>query len=89
MKSELVITIKNEVGLHARPAALFVKTAAQYKDTRVEVLKDGQPRDAKSLIQVLAMGAGKGTILTLRAEGPHADDALTALAKLAESDFGE
>lgn len=88
MKSELVITIKNEVGLHARPAALFVKTAAQYKDTRVEVLKDGQPRDAKSLIQVLAMGAGKGTILTLR-EGPHADDALTALAKLAESDFGE
>src|SRR2546423_13590626 len=73
--TERQLTITNKVGLHARPAALFVQTAARFKDTRVEVVKDGMVRDAKSILSVLTLGVGQGTTITVRAEGPQADAA--------------
>jgi len=86
---ERPLTITNKVGLHARPAALFVQTAARFKDTRVEVLKDGVPRDAKSILNVLALGVTQGTTIVVRAEGPHAGDAIAALSDLVDRDFNE
>jgi phosphocarrier protein HPr len=79
----------NKVGLHARPAALFVQTAARFKDTRVEVVKNGTARDAKSILSVLTLGVGQGTEITVRAEGPQAEAAVAALADLVERDFDE
>ncbi len=86
---ERPLTITNKVGLHARPAALFVQTAARFKDTRVEVLKDGVPRDAKSILSVLSLGVTQGTTIVVRAEGPHAGDAIAALSDLVDRDFNE
>jgi len=87
--TELPLTITNKVGLHARPAALFVQTAARFKDTRVEVVKDGMVRDAKSILSVLTLGVSQGTTITVRAEGPQADAAVAALSDLVRRDFDE
>jgi phosphocarrier protein HPr len=86
---ERQLTITNKVGLHARPAALFVQTAARFKDTRVEVVKDGAVRDAKSILSVLTLGVSQGTTITVRAEGPQAEAAVAALSDLVDRDFGE
>ena len=87
---ERPLTITNKVGLHARPAALFVQTAARFKDTRIEVLKkDGVPKDAKSILNVLSLGVTQGTTIVVRAEGPHAVDAIAALSDLVDRDFNE
>src|SRR2546422_1031329 len=87
--AERRLTITNKVGLHARPAALFVQTAARFKDTRVEVVKDGLVRDAKSILGVLTLGVSQGTTITVRAEGPQADAAVAALTDLVSRDFDE
>lgn len=87
--AERQLTIMNKVGLHARPAALFVQTAARFKDTRVEVLKDGAARDAKSILSVLTLGVSQGTTITVRAEGPQAEAAIDALTELVGRDFNE
>jgi phosphocarrier protein len=87
--TERPLTITNKVGLHARPAALFVQTAARFKDTKIEVIKGGIVRDAKSMLGVLTLGVSQGTTITVRAEGPHADEAIAALSDLVDRDFGE
>ncbi|TMD21600.1 MAG: HPr family phosphocarrier protein [Chloroflexi bacterium] len=87
--TEQRLTITNKVGLHARPAALFVQTAARFKDTRVEVVKDDMVRDAKSILSVLTLGVGQGATITVRAEGPQADAAVAALTDLVSRDFDE
>ena len=87
--AERRLTITNKVGLHARPAALFVQTAARFKDTRVEVVKGGMVRDAKSILGVLTLGVSQGTTITVRAEGPQADAAVAALTDLVSRDFDE
>src|SRR5438132_14191208 len=87
--TERPLTITNKVGLHARPAALFVQTAARFKDTRVEVVKDGAVRDAKSILSVLTLGVSQGTTITVRAEGPQAEAAEAALTDLVHRDCGE
>ncbi len=85
---ELNITIHNKVGLHARPAALFVKTAKSFK-SKIIVGKDDRVADAKSILNVLTLGAGQGANVTLRAEGEDEADAIEALRNLIESNFGE
>ncbi len=87
--TERPLTITNKVGLHARPAALFVQTAARFKDTRIEIVKDGTVRDAKSMLGVLTLGVSQGTTIMVRADGPHADEAIAALSDLVDRDFGE
>jgi phosphocarrier protein len=86
---ERPLTITNKVGLHARPAALFVQTAARFKDTKIEVIKNGTVRDAKSMLGVLTLGVSQGMTITVRADGPHADEAIAALTDLVDRDFGE
>ncbi len=79
--------ITNEVGLHARPAALFVQTANRFKQTRIELVKDGVTRDAKSMLGVLTLAVKQGSRVAIRAEGPEADEAVIALRDLVARDF--
>lgn len=83
---ETSLTVNHEVGLHARPAALFVKTAGKF-DADVRVSCGGRDVNAKSILQVLTLGAEQGAVITVRAEGEDASGALDALRELVESDF--
>ncbi|HBO33369.1 MAG TPA: hypothetical protein DD636_01275 [Anaerolineaceae bacterium] len=85
--NEITLTITHPVGLHARPATLFVRTAAQFKSAIT--IKHGEMKgNAKSIIKVLCMGAVNGSTIQLSAEGEDAQEALAALKELVESDFG-
>jgi phosphotransferase system HPr (HPr) family protein len=85
---ELTLEIKNEVGLHARPAALFVQTAGKFKSA-ITVQNGAVSANAKSILHVLTLGAENGAVITVVAEGEDADDALKALKELVENNFGE
>ena len=78
----------NPQGFHARPAHLFVKLASQFQ-AQIEILKGNEVINGKNILDLLTMGAGNGTTLTLRAIGPDAESAVNALAELVEGGFGE
>ncbi|MBB2988473.1 HPr family phosphocarrier protein [Terracoccus luteus] len=81
------VTIASSVGLHARPAALFVE-AATNTGLDVEISKDGdEPVDATSILGVMALGATHGEEVTLTAEGDGADEALDSLVALLSRDL--
>ena len=85
---ETQITIINKLGLHARAAAKFVScTSAHSSDIRAG--KDGNMVDAKSIMSVMMLAAGKGTVLDLKIEGADEEAALTALVTLIENRFDE
>ena len=86
---EQSIVVHNRVGLHSRPAALFVQTAKRFPKTRIEVAKADQVRDAKSILGVLTLAVTLGTEITIRTEGDDADAALAALVEIVESGLGE
>lgn len=73
-------TIKNEEGLHARPASDFCKTAGSFK-SKISILKDGEEYDAKSILMVLCVGAVQGETIELMAEGEDENEAICALIK--------
>ncbi len=83
---EVVLTLKNALGLHARPAAKFVQTAATFKsEIQVRNLTAGKgPVSARSLLGVISLGAVKGTQIGLSANGPDARQALDTLSTLVE-----
>ncbi len=82
------LTITNKVGLHARPAALFVQEANKYKSSIL--VKNGEKEvNAKSILGVLTLGANKGCVLKVTAEGEDAEAALEALKALHANNFGE
>ena len=85
---ERSVTIANKNGLHARPAAEIVKTAAKFK-AEITLVRDDLEVNGKSIMGVMMLAAEYGSTLQLRAEGPDAEDAVGALAKLIESKFGE
>ncbi len=85
---EVTLTLRNPVGLHARPAALFVQTAKTFRAS-IKISKDDRQADAKSILGVLTLGAESGAIITLRAEGDDEDVAIARLQELVESNFGE
>jgi len=85
-KSEVTLTVHHEEGLHARPASLFVKTA-QCFDCDIQVCCKETEANAKSMLSVLTLGAGQGSVVTLRAEGADATEALEALKNLVECNF--
>jgi phosphotransferase system HPr (HPr) family protein len=85
---EVRLVIRNKVGLHARPAVLFVQ-AAQGFQSDVRVIKDGKEGNAKSFKSVLALAVNQNDEVVVRAEGADADAALAALTKLVEDNFGE
>ncbi|MGQ9682446.1 MAG: HPr family phosphocarrier protein [Anaerolineae bacterium] len=84
----ITLTIRNPVGLHARPAALFVQTAQRYV-SEIRVRSGGREANAKSILGILTLGAGQGATITVEAEGEDAPQALAALQALVELDFGD
>jgi phosphotransferase system HPr (HPr) family protein len=78
VSSESVVRLPADVDLHARPAALLVRTAMRF-NASVQVFANDRRADAKSLLAVLGLGARRGTPLRLTADGPDADVALDAL----------
>jgi phosphocarrier protein HPr len=85
---EREVTIANKNGLHARPAAEIVKTAAKYK-AEITLVRDDLEVNGKSIMGVMMLAAEYGSTLMLRADGPDAEAAVGALATLIESKFGE
>ena len=82
------VTVKNQVGLHARPATYFIQKANEFKST-IWVEKDERQVSAKSLLGVLSMGIVRGTTVTLKAEGNDEEAAVNALVDLINSNFEE
>jgi phosphocarrier protein len=82
------VEIINERGLHARASAKFVKAAGQF-DAEVKVSRDGATVDAQSIMGLMMLGAGPGSVLEIEASGPDAADALETLVKLIEDRFYE
>ena len=82
------VQIVNRMGLHARPAAAFVKLAGVY-DSDVFVAKDGVEVNGKSIMGVLMLAAEFGSRITIRAEGEDAEDAVMALSELVDRGFEE
>ena len=82
------VTIKNSVGLHARPATFFIQKANSYKCS-IWVEKEDCRVNAKSLLGVLSLGIVKGTTITLIADGNDENEAVKGLVDLVEGGFTE
>jgi phosphocarrier protein len=80
--------IKNELGLHARAAAQFVKIASRFI-AEILVKKDSREVNGKSIMGILMLAAAKGSKITIRAVGSDSAEALSALEELIENKFGE
>jgi phosphocarrier protein len=83
-----LVEIVNQRGLHARASAKFVKAASQF-DAHVTVSREGQTVEAQSIMGLMMLGAGPGSVLEIVAEGPQAEQALEALVQLIEDRFNE
>lgn len=81
-------TILNKLGIHARPAAQFVKTANRFQ-ADIFVEKDGEEIDGKSIMGLMMLAAGHGSVISVSAEGLDADAALTAIEDLINRKFEE
>jgi len=82
------IVIQNRNGLHARPAAMFVKISSRYR-AEVWVEKDGERVNGKSIMGLMMLAAGKGSKLSLIAEGSDADKVVAEIENLIATRFGE
>ena len=82
------VTIKNNVGLHARPATFFIQKANEFKSS-IWVEKEERRVNAKSLLGVLSLGIMGGTDILIIAGGPDEETAVDELVKLVESGFAE
>ena len=81
-------TISNKLGLHARPSAQITQAASRYS-AEVWISKNGRRVNAKSIMGVMMLAAGQGSVLTVEAEGPDEAQALDAVGELIVSGFGE
>jgi phosphocarrier protein len=86
LKKELKIT--NKTGLHARPAALLVKTTGKFK-SEIYLSKDGYEVNGKSIMGVMTLAAESGSILEVRIEGEDEQEAMAALEELISNNFYE
>ncbi|QGM46335.1 HPr family phosphocarrier protein [Methylocystis heyeri] len=82
------LTIVNRKGLHARATAKFVQCCDRY-DASVTVTKDGETVGGSSIMGILTLGAAKGSVISVAAEGAQAGEVLDALAQLVANRFGE
>ena len=82
------VSVKNQVGLHARPATFFIQKATEFKSS-VWVEKDERRVNAKSLLGVLSLGIVGGTTIRIMADGSDEEQAVDGLVKLVESGFAE
>jgi phosphocarrier protein HPr len=85
------IQIQNKVGLHARPAVVFVKKAAGFKSkiTVENLTKKSQSVNAKSPLSVLSIAVEKGNIIRVIADGEDAEEAIKGILELVNTNFGE
>ena len=86
--TEATVTIENKTGIHARPASVFVQTAAKFK-SKVQIKAKGKSVDAKSILMIMSMGLVKGTEITIAADVEDEAAAVQALKDLVVSKFGE
>jgi phosphocarrier protein HPr len=82
------VSIKNRAGLHTRPAAMLVKTAARFQ-SEFTIEKDGMEINGKSIIGVMTLAAEQGSMLGLKFDGPDEEAASTAIVDLFERGFDE
>lgn len=82
------IEIKNKLGLHARAAAKFVHVAAKYKSD-IKVRKQDEEVDGKSILGILLLAAGRGTVITVKADGEDERAALDGIEALINAKFDE
>jgi phosphocarrier protein HPr len=87
-KIEKEITIINRLGLHARPAAMFVRIANRYR-SEIWVEKEGEQINGKSIMGLMMLAAGQGSKLMIRCEGPDADRAMEEIEDLINRRFSE
>lgn len=82
------VTVRNQLGMHARAAARFVHAASAF-EARIRVGRGARVMDGKSIMGVLLLAAARGSVITISAEGADEVPALEALCQLVESGFGE
>lgn len=81
-------TISNKLGLHARPSAQITQIASRYA-SEVWLAKNGRRVNAKSIMGVMMLAAGQGSVLTVEADGDDAAEVISAIGQLIETRFGE
>ena len=82
------IEIKNKLGLHARAAAKLVHTAARFRSD-IKIRKGDEEVDGKSILGILLLAAGRGTTITVKANGDDEAEAVDAIEKLIDAKFDE
>jgi phosphocarrier protein HPr len=82
------VEIKNKKGLHARAASKLVQLAAKYK-SKIQLCRDGQQSDGKSILGVLVLAAHQGSLLTITTEGEDEQEAMDVLVDLIDRKFDE
>ncbi len=82
------LVVVNQLGIHARPAAYIVKEMQKF-ESNVFLIYNGSKRNAKSVLQVLSLGAPKDAEIVAEAEGADAESAIEKLTEIFESGFGE
>jgi phosphocarrier protein len=87
-KIEKEVTIVNRLGLHARPAAMFVRIASRHR-AEIWVAKEGEEINGKSIMGLMMLAAGQGSKLLIRCDGPDADKAMEELEELIKAGFNE
>ena len=84
----LTVTLTNKMGLHARPSTQIATTASRFS-SEIQIIKDGQVVDAKSVLELLMLAAECGSELQIEATGGDAKSAVAAIAELVTGRFGE
>ena len=87
-KVEKEISVINRLGLHARPAAMFVRIASRHR-SEIWVAKEGEEVNGKSIMGLMMLAAGQGSKLRVRCEGPDAEKAMEELEALINAKFNE
>ena len=87
-KIEKEISVVNRLGLHARPAAMFVRIASRYR-SEIWVSKEGEEVNGKSIMGLMMLAAGPGSTLTVHAQGHDASQALAEIETLIKRKFDE
>ena len=87
-KIEKEVTIVNRLGLHARPAAMFVRIASRHR-AEIWVAKEGEEVNGKSIMGLMMLAAGQGSKLRIRCDGPDSDKAMEELEELIKAGFNE
>ena len=88
MMLEKYLTVQNTLGIHARPAALFSKTASRFQ-ADIRVYKDGLEVNGKSIMGIMMLAAAKDNTIRVVAEGEDEEKAIEALEKIINDRFGE